>query len=676
MTSETFETREPRTVTQNADDLAQKLDAGIARLEEARPFAKPRFQMPVLDLVGRVLTLPGGLQAVFDRAGGLDQAGIFGGSDWDRPATLIPQLVAQSLESDQRRTATIEALSLLRFLSVASGTASHSEIHADYARHFLTQALALNLRHFFGGADEALRGNELAAPVLQFIAEKIGFEDVIGVLVPEIWRILEQRPLQVDRVKNMIAQISVAVIERGHGGSDRLGAERLVGALFGPSTASRDDPGLDAYEARLSKMDGTARRQEALAFARAMHDTGLVSDYHAFFLRWTVTNPDPPLVPEALGLGSTGLDCWRFYQSLCQRLIDKAVHPQTAQAVYGLANLLERGVLHSSPIAPALERQLALRIHEDVAQRIGLAFGDAVTPEVRLLAGVIELMGQPLGIGQGVNPTCQSARALSMWALNDPDFLLHVINQGAQFDTIMMHFEGTQISSHDLPERQPAFVPFDTDPVSVVTVPHLDRMYAEMGRLCMGRPGDPHRWINPEFHGWWVGRECVVAVDVATGMLSDFDGFVRRFYASYNPAYNGGQPVIHPQPAGVAVTDSGGRFVGWHAISILRVAAGSDSDIRVYFFNPNNDSGQDWGQGVQVSTSGNGERHGESSLPFDEFTSRLYLFHDDPIRDYAAGAGYVPQPIVDQVTRLTQKSWAADRIAPETAPGDGLQTGA
>ncbi|GGO53750.1 hypothetical protein GCM10012287_41140 [Streptomyces daqingensis] len=47
--------------------------------------------------------------------------------------------------------------------------------------------------------------------------------------------------------------------------------------------------------------------------------------------------------------------------------------------------------------------------------------------------------------------------------------------------------------------------------------------------------------------------------------------------------------------------------------------------MRVYVFNPNNDSGQDWGDGVVVSTAGNGERFGEASLPFDQFASRLHV---------------------------------------------------
>lgn len=60
-------------------------------------------------------------------------------------------------------------------------------------------------------------------------------------------------------------------------------------------------------------------------------------------------------------------------------------------------------------------------------------------------------------------------------------------------------------------------VTLDLDPVSLVVVPHLDRIYVAMGRLCVGREGDPHKWVNPEFHGWSAGRGFAINVDVATG---------------------------------------------------------------------------------------------------------------------------------------------------------------
>lgn len=644
--------------------LARTLDVALERLEQARPFAKQRHQRPVLDVVGRLLAVPGGFEAVLERAARMDAAGLFAGSDWNTPTVLLPQLVGTSLDSEDPVLAALEAVSLLRFLSVATGMGGHPTLGSDHARQFLTQVMALNLKRFFRFSDEAGRAlgdrEAVNAGLLQFIAERVGLRDVLGVMVDEIWRILEQRPVQVGPVKDMIAQISVALNRQGsEPGAERLGAERLVGALFGPTNETRSDPGLDAYLERLATMDDQGLSREAMGFARSMHDTGLVSDYHVAFLNWTLDHAERDFVPETLGLGSTGLDCWRHYSGLVEELIRAAVTLYTPQALYGLASLLERGVLHYAPIAPALTRVMRLELGETVRERIALGFGPEAPAETRLLAGALEVTGLPLGVGQGANPTCQSARAISMWALNDPDYLLYLVMQAAEAETIQMHFEGTPIDSAGLPAGLGGYGPIDADPVSVLLVPHLDRIYAEMGRLCAGRAGDPHRWINPEFHGWWVRRECLVAVDVATGHLADYDGFVARFHESYHPGYNGDRPLIHPQPAGIAFTDTTGTFVGWHAITILRIAPGPGGEMRVFFYNPNNDSGQDWGQGVIVATSGNGERHGEGSLEFEQFVSRLYLFHDQPFRPAASAP--VPAEAVARVRSMAVNSWAVGR---------------
>ncbi len=112
------------------------------------------------------------------------------------------------------------------------------------------------------------------------------------------------------------------------------------------------------------------------------------------------------------------------------------------------------------------------------------------------------------------------------------------------------------------------------------------------------------------------------------------------------------------------MTDSSADFVGWHAISLMRVALDQNGVMRVYFYNPNNDSGQNWGNGVVVSTQGNGERYGEASLPFPQMVSRLYIFHDD-------GESYRPDAVLDaeevtEVKAMAAASWAADRLPPET----------
>ena len=79
--------------------------------------------------------------------------------------------------------------------------------------------------------------------------------------------------------------------------------------------------------------------------------------------------------------------------------------------------------------------------------------------------------------------------------------------------------------------------------------------------------------------------------------------------------------------------------------------------MRVYFFNPNNDSGQDWGQGITCSIRGHGELRGEASLPIDEFASRLYAFHYDPLE--LGDLDAVPEADIARVVTLGRGSWAA-----------------
>ncbi len=645
--------------------LLANLDEAAAMLGEARDFAKPGKLPRVLDTARRVLLHPGGAAALEVRARALEEAGVFLGSDWDSPQYLLPSLTTYSLKSPDANTVVIEALSELRLLAVAMGDYLHPLVSAEQAHHYLTQVMALNLWLLFSAPSEAERETQgrlarIPRYLFHHLAERIGYEHIIDQLIEEIWRILQQRPIQVEAVKQMITQIAICqadpAIDLGTSGQ---GADRLVSSLYGPTRACREDPGLEVYRQRLASMDNAALQGEATGFARAMHDTGLVSPYHPVLLRHLLDHGDH-LITEALGLSSTGRDCLLCYRELAHALIRSAVHPATPQAVYGLALMLERGILYQPPVAPAMWRQLGLPLSEWSQARLNLAYGDAVSPRARLLEGVLCMLGLPLGVGQGNNPTCQSARALSMWAYNDPDYLLQMVAWAARDDEIVMHFEGQPISSMESSGGVAQSLPMDLDPVSLIVVPHLDRIYAEMGRRCIGREGDPHRWVNPEFHGWWSGRGFRINVDVASGQLHELDVFLRHFYASYHPYYNGNQPLIHPQPAGIAVTDSAARFIGWHAITILRVSLDPTDVMRVYFFNPNNDSGQDWGDGVRVSTAGNGERFGEASLPFEQFASRLYIFHYDPLE--RGELANVTQEELNRVTGYVHRSWGANRV--------------
>ncbi|GGW24405.1 hypothetical protein LG409_11595 [Halomonas sp. NyZ770] len=649
------------------DGLLSKFDEAVALLAQAPAVSKLAKLPRVMDTARRILMLSGGCAALEARAACFEAAGVFAGSDWDTPQYLIPTLTPFALKSADANVVVIETLSELRLLAVAKGGYEHPQVSPEHAHHYLTQVMAINLGLLFNAPSEAERETQgrlatIPRQLFQHLAERVGHEHVIDQLIDEIWRILKQRPIQVDSIKQMITQIALCQanpeIDLGASGQ---GADRLVSSLYGPTQACREDPGIEIYQARLERMDHATLQAESTGFARAMHDTGLVSPYHAVLLRFLLEEADQ-LLSEALGLSSTGRDCLLCYRELAHTLIRSGVYPATAQAVYGLALLLERGILYQPPVAPAMWRQLSLPLSDWAISRLTLAYGDTASPRARLIEGVLCMLGLPLGVGQGNNPTCQSARALSMWAYNDPDYLLQMVTWAARDDEIIMHFEGQPISSQESVAGLASELPLDLDPVSLVVVPHLDRIYAEMGRRCIGREGDPHRWVNPEFHGWWSGRGFSINVDVATGQLDDVDTFIRHFYASYHPFYNGNQPLIHPQPAGIAVTDSAARFIGWHAITILRASLDPSDVMRVYFYNPNNDSGQDWGDGLKVSTAGNGERFGEASLPFEQFLSRLYIYHYDPLE--SGKLATVSEEELERVKGYLHRSWGATRIPP------------
>ncbi len=642
-----------------------QLDHATEALAGAPEFSKTTKVKRVLDALHRVLLQRGGCAAVRERAAALDEAGLFTGTDWAHPDILVPGFVGPSLRSGVIDTVVLEATSELRLVAIAAGEYTHPAVSAEDAKHFLSQVLAMNLEVLFSAPSEAERVKlgrvaHLIRDLFGYVADQIGYDSVLDKLGDEIWRVLRQRPIQVDHIKAMVTRIAVyredPEVDLGASGQ---GLDRLISALFGPTEACREDPGVDVYRSRLDAMDAEGLEFEARGFARAMHDTGLVSPYHATLVRFLIEH-NTYLLGEALGVSETGRTCLQRYPELVHCLIVEAVHPDSAQCLYGIALMLDRGILHQPPIVPSLWRQLALRLEPGVRQRLVDVFGPTPEPESRLLGGLLSMLGQPLGVGQGDNPTCQSARALSMWAYNDPDYLLQMVVWAARDDEIVMHFEGQPLSSKDSSGGVATTAPLDLDPVSQLLVPHLDRIYAEMIRRCADRPGDPHKWVNPEFHGWWSARGFNIDVDVATGNLIDLDDFVRQFYASYHLEYNGGQPLVHPQPAGVAVTDSAARYIGWHAITILRVAPDPDAVMRVYFFNPNNDSGQDWGDGVVVGTAGNGEKAGEGSLPFEQFASRLYIFHTDPLEN--GEPDKVPASAVQDTIGYIERSWGADRM--------------
>lgn len=645
----------------DTDTSIARFDEALEQLAIARQTTPIASNREVLEAALRVMAARDGLAALYARVPAMETKGVFTNGDWGRPAILRPALAVRTLRQGAPDYTAIEILSELRLLAVAMGDYLHSGISAEQAKHFLTQVTALNLDLLSGQMSEADRERpqelgQIVNSLYQYLISRLGYESILDSLVNEVRRLLAQRPIQTGSIKQMVSQIAKCLFDPAIETSGMDKAARLVSALFGPTIGCRDDPGFAVYSERLATMDESALSTEAKGFASAMHETGMVSPYHPILLRHLRGHWDE-LIPLALGLSITGNDVLQCYREIVLKLIDEVVHPETSQAVYGLAMFLERGSLFSPPLASGLWRQLELKLCPTASENLSAAFGNAHPPRVYLLAGVLCLLGLPLGVGQGNNPTCQSVIGLSMWAFNDADFLLQLVAWAARDDDVIMRFEGQQITSQCLEAGLAKEPPTDVDPVSLILVPHLDRIYGEMGRLCGVRDDDLHRWINPEMYGWWVGHDFLSVISQETGAIHNYESFIRHFYACYHPYYNGSIPVIHPQPAGIAVTDSGGRLVGRHAITIIRVSLDRLGEMRLYFFNPNNDSGQDWGQGINCSTQSNGERHGEASLPFAEFASRLCVFHYDSreLGDTSA----VPEIDVERATELGRASWAA-----------------
>lgn len=633
----------------------QRFERAWTRFSRAARFARQSYLAQLLDAALALLQQRGGVQILYRYAPKFDELGLFNGSDWATPSRLRPELVAHSL-TGKAQTITVELLSELRILGIAEGEIpAVADFEQEAARNYLQTTIALNLPRLFPIQSEAERirlGNRGYAiqHTFQFIVEHIGYGSVFDAVLQEAESVLAQRPILVHHVCQMIAELARTDPDPR--------AAPLFDALFRPSPATADDPGISQYQALLNGMDSTQLGEEAQAMARHLVQTGLASTYHALLVRH-LRGLAPDLLPVAMGLSSTGQDALLTYRELVLRLIDETLFPETAQALFGLHALLERGALYFPPVPRGLWRQIVHPIRDDVQTLLREVYGNAQPPRVWLLAGLVQVLGQPLGIGQGDNPTCQSARALSLWAQCDPGYLLQLMVWATRDGEIVINFEGDAISSKDLDVGLAGQLHTELDPISLILVPHLDRIYAEMWRRVATRGEDGHRWINPEFHGWWVQRGFAICVDIFSGAIIDFEGFIRRFYAHYHPYYNGHQPVIYPQPAGIASTTSAGEFVGWHAIAIQRVGLDTAGEMRIYFNNPNNEGRQDWGGGVVTSVAGNGEIPGESSVTFEQFCSRLYLFHFDPLEH--GEPDQVDGEAIRRIAEGTAATWAAGR---------------
>jgi len=648
------------------DSFIEQFDTSLQAMTQARSFAKPMHQNKLFSLSQKMLKAQGGVAALYKFAPRFDSAGLFWGSDWENPKQLQPALARGSLLAEGQLPA-LECLSELRMLAIAMQESEYPEFTAEQAREFLEDTLARNLDLMFPAATEASR--EQAAPMAQavqqhfkFIAEKIGTSGILQAMVEEAERVMLQRPIMTDRVISILRAAEQALPAKAQADEGEINqkARALIDASKTPSALSKNHPQAQEYVKALSGLDDDALAYEAKSFGTSMDLTGLVAPLHANLLRH-LAELAPQHLAEALALKRIGLTSLEEYPLVVNELIKHAVFPETAQCIYGLSRMLDRGIMFFQPVVPGLRRLMLLPIVPEVVEALQSASEHANPPSASalLVSGTLSVLGQPRGVDQGHNPTCQAARAISLWSHNDVGYLLELIARAARDADVIMHFEGEALRSSELSFGLAQTLHTELDAVSLVLTSHLDKIYMEMSRRTIGRGEDGHKWVNPELHGWWVHRSFAALVDSATGAIHEFDSFMRNFYAAYHPSYNGGRDLVYAQPCGVAVTNHSGEFVGWHAVSIQRVQHDPEGVCRVYFYNPNRDKGQNWGQGLVTSTCNNGEREGESSLPFEQFASRIYVYHYK--RRELGDINMVPAQNIADIQAAVAASWAKDR---------------
>ena len=643
---------------QRLERLERELDATLEALSQAPGYAKSRHQTEVFRVAADLLDSDDGIRRLYARAPRFDAAGVFHQGPWENPSKLVPDLVGAGLRGDGVYP-TVEALSELRLLAVANDEADSEHVDREQARSFLRGICAKNLDLILRRETEETRARPKifarAWRLFDLIGESISLEGLRDTVIAEIEALCAQRPIQTDTVRELIRRADQ--LPASEDGDDRFDLYR--NALEGPTERSRELTDPAQYRAWAVKEDVDALLEEAHVFADTLVATGLGHPAHAVILR-RLARTAPDRIADALGFDEAHARAAERHVDEIRQLVTVGIFPHTADAILGLRGLLDRALLSRNEVAGGLRRIVELDIRPDVAAPLLEGYPDSagLSPNAILLSGCLSVLGQPLGIGQGNNPTCQAARGISLWSLHAPGLLLGMVATAARDGFIATSFEARELRSDQLESVTgitAETVDHALDPVSRLIVPHLDRIYGHMLALAALRGEDGHKWVNPAFYGRWVAKGFMSAIMAATQHVEHHENFVRHFYASHHPGYNDEHELIFPNPVGIMVTDVHGRLLGPHAVSLQRVAEDPDGEMRCYFFNPNNEGRQDWGDEVRPSVTGRGELAGESSLPFAEFASRLYAFHFDP---QELGETYaVPADEVARVSKMAEESW-------------------
>lgn len=645
-----------------AEHLQNNFNNQLKQLQNAGALTRREQSKKLAGVIDALTADEDGIALVYDHIGEIIDAGFFKDTNWEDPAVLNFTLVGGTLKSGGMNTV-YEIVSELRILAIAEGNLSSEQLSADGAEQFLEQLIVTNLGLLFPDASEEVRNvdqecRKRITILFDFLKSRfINWDRISECLAEELEMICDQRPIITDRTSFIIHTIKEQM--RQHDGNIDSRLQRFIDAYYQPSAKSAK-LSLEQYEAWLQnqKPGSEELRSECKAMAATLRETGLSSEYHALVLRHI--HDQPGLIGELLGLNDHGKAELKNYHKEVSRIIEFACFPETRRVVYGLANLLERNLLSSQPVLNGLQKIMGNTVHPEVETIVKRALPATGISALHLIfADTLCLLGQPLGIGQGWNPTCQSARGMSIWSQHAPGKLLSLITTAITTNELEMRFECGLLKSSELPEGLTKEFDYNLDAVSMVLVPHLDRIYFEMMRRASGRGEDPHKWVNPAMYGQWIPTGFKTPYNYLTNTINDYEEFIRLFYATHHPEYNGGNNLSYPSPVGIFLTAANGKLLGFHAVSILRVAR-HKGNYRIYFLNPNNEGRQKWQSDIQPTVSGNGEIPGESSLPFYQFASRLYAFHYKPSE--SGGTERIPSDEIERIVEIARSSWGTSYI--------------
>ena len=639
---------------------------------ESSNLTRPEKVSKLLSQVDSLSLSAEGLAFLYDRIVDLDREGVFDHGPWSDPGKLVPTLVNGTFKASHPNSS-IELLSELRMLAYAKERMHSDLVSTEEAEDFLEEVIVHNLEFVFQTPSEETRTvmseHELSkvAQLFAFLLEQVNLDGIKEKLAEEITLLCEQRPVVTSSAMAIIRLVKEKVALDRQQPVDRTLLD-YVDAIYAPTPGSRSHPDTGLYEAYLFNAGPRELQIEASNMGATMRSFGLVSRFHAVLLHFLLREEHDDLIPEALDLSSTGKGEWELHTKFIRKLIKRIVHADHPNCIYGISRMLEKGLFSRRSIRAGLDNLLSIQVNSKVEKRI-LKSIEQRNPEISalqyLLGDLIQVIGSPLGIGQGNNPTCQSARGISMWSQHAPAKLINMVITAATQNNLIFRFEGKDLESNLLSKGLMTKLDYRLDAVSLVLVPHLDKIYNEMMRLASGRFEDPHKWVNPALYGQWIPIGFASCYDYLSNSIHDFEGFIRLFYAAFHMDYNDGLRIIYPIPLGIFVTSSRGDMLGFHAISLLRISRRADGAMRAYFLNPNNEGRQDWGQGITPTVHGHGEKHGESSLPFHQLAARIYAFHYNSL-EVLQKRQNVPAEALAETRQLARESWGNSYIWNET----------